>query len=229
LALALAFFALLPGSWAGFGEEGWSAPEEAKEGGVEAKRPGLHAGVVLLTNLELKSQLVAPPPPHPRAGNPLKPATLFSIPFSGEYWYFFWPLQRPGEDALRKLGDPLTLAYTAVDGSSIVMQARQPLPKPIGLRCCDAIDVILRARESRPETVYVELLLIDSSQPGEARVTLGYQQLPPPDQPRPTLRFTMPPSPEIRSFDELLVWFHLDESRRQRSANLAIDRFDLIR
>ncbi len=104
------------------------------------------------------------------------------------------------------------------------MQARQPLPEPIDLRCCQAIDVVLRNREPRPETVYVELALLDSSQEREIPMSLGVQEAA-----AAALRFDVPSHPQLHAFDALLVWFHLDESRQQRSPKLAIDRFDLIR
>ena len=223
LALAATILALLPETWMGYRRYAPPLAEGVAEGESLTRPPGLHAGVVLLTNTKLEPPFPAPPMPRPPTGNPLTPAKLVSIVFSGEYWYFFWPLRRPGENSVRKYGDPISLTYTAVDRSSLVMQARQPITPPIELRCCSAIDVALRSREPQPETVYVELALIDSSRADEPKVSLGVQEL------APTMRFSIPLQREIQAFDEILVWFHLDESRRHRSANLSIERFDLLR
>ena len=130
---------------------------------------------------------------------------------------------------MRKIGDPLTLTYRAVDQSPLIMQARQPLPQPIELSCCRAIDLVLRSREAQPETVYVELVLLDSTGPRPREQSLSGKRLPPSPLRQVTLRFDLPRTLEIRSFDEIVVWFHRDLSRRARSANLAIDQFDLIR
>jgi hypothetical protein len=231
-ALAATILALFPRGWVRFGPYQPPNPEGAEEGTGESSRQGLFAGVVLLTDAKSEPPLIEPPAPRLPSLIPTKPAQPASIPFTGEYWYFFWPLSRPGEDAIRKSGDPTELTYRAVDHSSLVMQARQPLPQPIDLSCCGAIDLVLRNREAQPDTIYIELALMDSKGGKPREQSLSGKRLPASaatSTNQATLRFDLPGAPEIRSFDEIVVWFHLDESRRVRSANLAIDRFDLIR
>ncbi|MCB1019275.1 MAG: hypothetical protein KDC27_05070 [Acidobacteria bacterium] len=223
----------------------WSRSLPATEGGQgDAQRAGataepqanLHSGVVLLGYASLEPPLIAPPTPKRSSTAPVPPRKAIAIPFTGDYWFFFWPRHRPGPDASRKHGDPLALTYTAVDGSAVVMQARQPLSKPLDVGCCSAIDVILKNRESNPETVAVELVLVDSSGKKARSLSLGALAVGGAVGERTTLRYDLEtaasaePStePPIQEFNELLLWFHLKGDRRHRSAHLAVDRFELI-
>ena len=214
-------------AWRGTGSASEREPEAAT-GGSTNTPGGQFSGVVLLTQLESQRPVLeAPPSPRPYPSPPIVSSPV-SILFTGEYWYYYWPMARPAEDALRKLGDPKLLIYHAVDRSSLIMQARQPLPKALPLSCCRAIEAALEIREEQSESVVVELILLDSSRKRRNRVSLGHRDLPPASRYPSTLRFTMPAAPAMQSFDEILVWFHLYDPREGKSARVAVDRFTLI-
>jgi hypothetical protein len=225
VAFAATVVALLPEQWAGYRLVPPQA-EQGDEGPRPPERPDLFSGVVLLTNAKYEPPVELPPLPR-RFAPPTRPADPSSIRFSGEYWYFFWPRRGPGSDAVRKLGSPLQLSYNAVDMSALIMQARQPLPKPMKLDCCSAIDVVLQSNELDPASVEVELILIDSTREGSPRWSLGWRALTGAPATAETLRFETRPEPGFPAFNELLVWFHLGMERKARSARLAVERFDL--
>ena len=108
------------------------------------------------------------------------------------------------------------------------MQARQPLAKPMQMACCSAIELMLDIREEQPESVSVELVLLDASAKPKVRQSLGAHDLPPASPIPSTLRYLFPRPAKAQTFDEILVWFHLYEPREGHSARVAIDRFHLI-
>ncbi len=226
--LTAALAAVILGTWWQGDGAGWALMGYHTEGDIlERDGVGLHTSMVLLADERLTSQLVAPPMLSRAAASQTR-SSLLSIPFTGEYWFFPWPLRRPGQSASRKHGSPTSLAYTLFDANALVMQARQRLGTAIDLGCCRAIDVFLDSRELRPETVYVEMILIDHSRPETHRISLGHRALSPPVNNRATVRFDVAYVSELLIFDEILVWFHLAEPRQNHSARIAVDRFDLV-
>jgi hypothetical protein len=198
------------------------------------KRKPLPIRLELENQLEVHSQTVA---------------RAFSIPFSGEYWFFprprspvpgdDWFLQRihkvPGASFLREEGDPININVTLEDTGEMVMQAQQRIGYPVDLRRFRWIDVILDGEDEQPQKVDIELFLVDSSAKGQAMQTLGVRSMRNPvtvstsaNLKMSSFRFTIPPASEIRSFNELLVWFHLKGPHRQKATTVKIDRFDLI-
>jgi hypothetical protein len=173
----------------------------------------------------------------------------FSIPFSGEYWFFprphsplsgdDWFFQEthkhPPASSLKEEGDPTTLNMTLEDSGAMVMQAQQRIGSSVDIHCCRWIDVVLKGEDEQSRYVDIELLAVDSSATGQDMQTLGTQSLANPVNVTAsahlkilTFRFLIPRKPEIHSFNELFVWFHLKAPRMQRSATVRIDRFDLI-
>ena len=94
---------------------GPSSEREEPTGGGTSAPGGQFSGVVLLTALESEAPALRAPPQVRTAPVPRTLASPITIRFSGEYWYFYWPMRRPGSDALRKLGDPKLLTYRSVD------------------------------------------------------------------------------------------------------------------
>jgi hypothetical protein len=177
--------------------------------------------------------LIAPPKPHPVRFPALHRTPLrggrasvspLEIPFSGEYWFFYWPLPRPPQSALIEHGSPTLFTFTSTDVSPLAMQAHQELAEPIDLRVFRRIDMFVENKDQQPETVELELVLQDSSHPKSPQ-SLGYQLLP--RQPA-TLHFPIPAAPTIQAFDRIVVWFRLDSSRNHRSAQIDIDHFELV-
>lgn len=223
-ALVVLILATLSPTASTYGSGGYRAEADA----LKQQGNGLHTGVVLMTTAKPESQLTAPPSPKRSESKQPTRITPLSIPFTGEYWIFYWPLHRPGSAASRAYGSPLTAAYRSTDSDTFIMEARQPLAAPIDAECCRAIDVVFNSRDPRPELVLLELVLLDSSGTESLRRSLGAVALPASSQGVGTARFNMAPAAAPPSFDEILVRFHLEQPRELHSARVAIERFDLV-
>lgn len=195
----------------------------ASTGTGRGGRDDLFSGVILL----------APPKPQPlrvpvlhrtllRGGRAA--ASPFTIPFTGEYWFFYWPLGRPPKSSLVEEGNPTLFTFTSTDATPLAMQAHQSLIEPVPIHPFRRIDLVIESKEAQPETVELELVLEDSARP-KVTQSLGRQIL---SISHETLSFRIPTTTALDSFDKVLVWFRLDPSRSSRSAQIAIDRFELI-
>src|SRR5690606_3749934 len=114
-----------------------------------------------------------------------------------------------------------------IGDGQLVMQASQPLPRSFTTDCCSAVEVTLESRDPQPDALSVQLILIDASAERDPSLALGTQALPVATSDA-VLRFNVPPSPEMKTFNQILVWFNLKNPRRHRSANLAVRQFELI-
>ncbi|MEO8659564.1 MAG: hypothetical protein ABI693_13920 [Bryobacteraceae bacterium] len=198
------------------------APADSAAGG-RGGHDDYFSGVVLL----------APPKPHPvrvpvldrtpiRGGR--ASVSPLTIPFTGEYWFFYWPLPRPPQSALIEHGSPTSFTFTSTDVSPLAMQAHQELAELIDLRSFRRLDVFVQNKDPQPGTIELELVLQDFSKPKSSQ-SLGYQPL----RRQPTaLHYPIPVAPTIQAFDRIVVWFRLDPSRNRRSAQIDIDHFELI-
>jgi hypothetical protein len=195
-----------------------------------SKLDQLQSGVILSTERKRPVPLILPRPDSLWARPKRPPSRVASILFTGEYWFFRWPLLRPPAGSLIEQGDPTSVDVTSEDFRPMVMQARQSVGKSIDMRCCRSIDVVVRGDDREPRTVVIELILINSSEAQNDSQTLGAETLAsvPSDGKRANFRFPMPRHAAIRSFDGLVVWFHLEAPRSRRSATVSIERFDLI-
>ena len=115
------------------------------------------------------------------------------------------------------------------------MQARRTLPEPISVDCCRRIDLVLASRENQPETVKIQLLIrnFESNNISQSLIaeTTSISTPAPANESavsRATIKFFMPTQSRVKSFDQIQVSFHLGEPRAKRSANFAIERFDLL-
>lgn len=160
-----------------------------------------------------------------------------SIPFSGEYWFFRWPLLRPLPTSVKAEGNPTIFSVTVRGYGGLQMQARQSLGERMSVRCCRSINIVLQVADEQPDAVRMELILIDSLRRSHNSQTLGERSLAKsnmswPDRqgglPSETFQFDMPQHSEIESFDSLEVWFHLEPPRAGQSAIVAIEKFELI-
>jgi len=211
----------------------WKAPAVA--GDAAPSLSGQYSSVILLSEPKSSETLRTPGPSSlPARGQALHETV--GIPFSGEYWFFYWPMSRPGTRAYVRRGDPTSFEYVSTDDSPMTMQARQALSTPLDTRCCSAIDVVLESNEARPGTVFLELILLQSGRErpvsqslGALPLTTSSQAQDDPSRPaQPPFRFPIPEDSLVRTVNELAVSFHLDSSRSGRSAKLAIDRFELV-
>jgi hypothetical protein len=149
-------------------------------------------------------------------------STLQSIEFSGEYWMLRPRYDVPPPDALVSDSSPLDFLFRTTDTGPMKMEAHQPLGRPIDLACCASIQIVIDDADHHAGTVGLELILFDDRR----SLSLGTRTME--SQRRQTLDFPVPVAAALRRFDQLEVIFHRDPVRRDRSANVSIDRFVLI-
>ena len=217
--------------------------------GRAAGSGGQHSGVVLLPEVKSRVTMLVQPGRHAASAvHPMKDRDSAGrdrddIMFTGEYWFFYsvsrlvdgvlvYARSRPPDSAQVEHGDPLLWTMTTMDSRMpLVMKAHQKLAAPIPLPCCRgiALDLINGeewATEGQKEPVYLEMALWDSRTVREQ--SLG-KVLVPAWPKEPTVRFAFPARLSLRQFDAIDVTFHLPASRRNKSAHLAIRRFEIQR
>jgi len=183
-------------------------------------------GVILLPELKTHVTLVAPSPSPPvKFGAPL--VTPVGIPFSGEYWMFRWPAERPPRRSIIRRGNASELSFHTTDGAPIKMEAHQKLDPPVDIKCCTAIQLAIRNADPYPGTVSLELVLIDTTEAINLVQSLGTASAESPWASEQVLSYAIPPFTALRKFDELKVVFHRAQLRADKSARIAIERFVL--
>ena len=150
------------------------------------------------------------------------------IPFSGEYWMFRWPAERPPRRSIIRRGSATELSFHTTDGARLEMEAHQKLDPPVNVHCCTRIELAIRSADQYPGTVSIELILIDTSvaiNPVQSLGTVSAGSPSPADQ---VLSFVVPPVTTVRKFDEFKVVFHRSQLCADKSARIAIERFVLV-
>jgi len=164
-------------------------------------------------------------------------ADPFSIPFFGAYWFFRAAEKRLPAGAVEIRGDPAATEFKTTDFSPISMEARQNFGSLIDLSCYKAIELLISNGDRRPGTVRVELILTNTTLPGEPHQSLGIAPVNStlhwfPGDSRPpvkeVLSFRMPAQAAIQRFDEATIRFELGSPRERWSAEIAIEKFGLI-
>jgi len=211
-----------------------AAREEAPPEAAVGMAPGGFPGVILWPVVKPVTTLIAPLPAgraaFAGARNPL------GIPFGGEYWMYRWPFVRPPAKSYFQRGSPASLSFSTTDHAPLQMEARQKLEQSIDVRCCAEIRIEILNADRYPETVWLELFLIDQNSPGAPSQSLGFQpvlsapqmDVEPPRPARETLSFRIPASPNVMQFDQFRVTFRRERSRNDKSARISIERFVLI-
>lgn len=155
------------------------------------------------------------------------------IRFDGPYWYFQFPETRPGQFAHQAHESPLNTDIEAKNSLPLVIQANQSLGRPIRIASCREIQVEIENRDNHPGDIDLGILLKDSSSKGKPTLYLGQQTVgrnpvtgsTPRSQ---TLRFSIPPHPRIRQFDEITVMLFPNYEHAFVAPKLAIQQFELI-
>lgn len=195
-----------------------------------ADAPGMFPGVILWPEIKPVTALVAPSLARGMsAGSPSRPLT---IPFAGEYWLYRWPHLRPPPSSYFQRGTPSTLFFSSTGRVPLQMEAHHKLEGAISMLCCRRIEVAILNADKYPETLSLELQLVDSKQPhtrqslGRAPVTslpiLRADGLEPVAE---TLDFLFPSAPRLDVFDEIKVIFRLAVERVDKSARISIEKF----
>ena len=213
----------------------------AQKGFEHSARPPSESdpGIVLWPETQTQTKLVAPTPVFGEAlltgHGSAKP---LEIPFNGVYWFFKAPDLHPPKTSRQAHGSPELVNIRSTDRRPLSMEAHDHLGNMLDLDCCSRIQVAIRNADHYPETVSLELVLINTSVPGKPSQSLGTMMVKSTrpwklyDEPaKPvseTLSFVIPTHASIRRFDEVMVVFRLDAARADAGPKIAIDRFVLV-
>jgi hypothetical protein len=197
-----------------------------------------NTGIVLWPEKQVHTQLVAPtpidltnPPALGPSSNPLV------IPFDGVYWFFKSPDLHPPRTSREAHASPETVDIRSTDGRPLSIEAHDYLGSLINLDCCSRIQIAVRNADRYPDTVSLELILVDTSQPQHPSESLGRMLVKSTrpwkiyERPQPVsemLNFQIPPHASLRHFDEVRIIFRLDRTRAEAGARIAIDHFVLV-
>ncbi len=197
-----------------------------------------NSGIVLFPAKQLVTKLVVPPP----ASESL-PLTNFHnadplvIPFDGVYWFFKTPDLQPPRTSRQAHASPETVEIRSTDRRPLSIEAHDHLGQLIDVTCCSRIQIAIRNADRYPETVSLELILVNTSLPNRPSRSLGrmmvrstrpwslYEKQSPISE---TLNFAIPQSRSFRRFDEMKIVFRLDRARADAGAKIAIDHFVLV-
>lgn len=219
------------------GEQRGQPDQKASEGSFAAVRDA-NSGVILWPKEQVYTKLVAP---APAVGNGLlnfnrsvKPLT---ISFNGVYWFFKAPDVQPPTTSRQTHGSPELLDIHSTDRHPLSMEAHENFGSMIDLDCCSRIQIAIRNADLYPETVSLELILVNSSLPGKPSLSLGtirakstpswriYERPSPTSE---TLNFPIPANRSLHGFDEVVIVFRLAALRADDGAKIAIDHFVLV-
>ncbi len=194
---------------------------------------GSFPGVVLFPEVRPVPLLVAPRPSNYAInGMPSRP---FGIPFGGEYWFYRWSYRRPPYNSFYRKGRPDELSFSTTDHWPLQMEARQNLDEPIDISCCRKIQIQIWNADRHPDTVSLELFLLEKDMAHSPSLYLGKV----PVQSKPDLtREAVAPIPELLefpipagttgSYSVFKVMFARARARADKSARIAIERFILV-
>ncbi len=198
-----------------------------------------HPGIILRPETKDFVTLVPPMPSgrvFDRRGKARRSDPL-TIPFFGAYWFFKVSDKTMPPNAVESRGNPDAVTFRTGDAAPMAMEARQNFGRLIDLSCCRAIEVLLNNADRRPNTVNLELILVNTRLEGSPYQSLGKAPVksslpwkvraerPPVPE---TVTFPVPAKASIASFDEIVLRFELQPPRRSRSAKIAVDRLRLI-
>jgi len=211
-----------------------SSPDLPNASGAELADGGF-PGVILWPDIKPYATLIAPMPQRADGLATVEQRPM-SIPFSGEYWMFRWPYARPPKTSLVQRGTPSAVSFRTTDHRPLQMEAHHKLDQAVALDCCRAIQLSIRNADRFPNTITLELTLIDNELPAAPSVSLGKEVVvSAPDLRKDpivpaveTLDFGIPAAPPIHAFDELKIVFYRDRRRMDQSAKVSIERFVLL-
>jgi hypothetical protein len=194
-------------------------------------------GIILWGEIRNYTKLVAPAPVLANALNRNGDANPLKIPFDGVYWFFKSPDAQPPTDSRQAHTTPDLVEIHSTDRRPLLIEAHDHLANLIELNCCSRIQIAIRNADRYPETVVLELVLVNTTLPHSPSVSLGRMMV---NSTRPwkvyekpvtveeTLNFPIPPSRSLRAFDEVKIVFLLDRARADAGARIAIDHFVLV-
>ena len=192
-------------------------------------------GIKLYPEAEPHTRLAAPPPLSATTAFGAARSDPLSIPFDGVYWFWRGPSDRPPSNSIVMHGSPAARFFRSTDGDGMSMEAQQNLGFMVDPKRYGAIELFIENADPFPNTVNILLKIRDTSVPGQPLLSLGMEAVSAPAPPAATgapatqmLRFRIPSTIAIGSFDELTVSYYLKGPRSDRSARIAIERFRLV-
>ena len=208
----------------------------APEKSASSVGSGQYKGVILWTDAK-PATIFVPPRPQEHKPGIAKRQQLLTIPFDGVYWFFKFPDHRPPKDSYTTLGSPSATSFRSSDWGTLQMEAHQTFITPVDMNCCSRIGVEILNAEHTSETILVELVLTNSSLPGEPSQSLGRQPVPPNppfgtkssfQSPTEVLNFVLPQDPRIQQFDAATVRFIRNGRLGWSSVRIAVQEFTLV-
>lgn len=184
---------------------------------------GEFTGVILVPDLPKSKSLPRLPNPSAEPASDTDPLT---IPFDGVYWFFRFPYQKPPIDAATLHGTPDDIRFRSAGRVVLRMEARQGLPRQFDSARLAKIDMAIRNTETEAAVLHAEIILSNTSLPGEPRESLGVQLIDSGE--KQTLSFAVPPYPLLPEFNTLTVRIQRSGALITQSARVSIDRFVLI-
>jgi hypothetical protein len=218
-----------------YGETPPAVSEEKRRPEVPDLGPfpaGSFPGVILTSEVRPVPLLVAPvTADRALSGAQAQP---FAIPFDGEYWMYRYLFRRPPLNSYHRQGSPANLSFSTTDRWPLMMEAHQKLDQAIDFRCCRAVRIEIRNADPDPETLSLELTLLDSESGASRSTFLGSAPvLSAPDRTKTpvaavpeSLDFAVPQD-VIENCNEFKLVFRRIR-HPERSARVAIDRFVLL-
>ena len=194
-------------------------------------------GIILWGEKRNYTKLVAPTPVVTNALSSNGNAKPLIIPFDGVYWYFKSPDAQPPAGSRQAHTTPDIVEIHSTDRRPLMIEAHDHLANLIDLNCCSRVQIAIRNADRYPETVSLELVLVNTTVPHNPSVSLGRIMV---NSTRPwkiyekpvaldeTLSFPIPARRSLRAFDEVKIVFLLDRARADDGARIAIDHFVLV-
>ncbi len=198
---------------------------------------GGERGIILWGKEQDYTKLVAPNPLLPSSSSSRGNASPLVIPFDGVYWFFKSPDLRPPVGSQQAHTTPDIVDIRSTDRRPLSIEALDHLANLINLDCCSRFQIAIRNADRYPETVSLELQLVNTTLPHTPSVSLGQMMVSSthawklyekPVAVNETLSFPIPIRRTLRSFDEVKIIFLLDRARADAAARIAIDHFVLI-
>jgi hypothetical protein len=194
-------------------------------------------GVILWPEIKPETTLVAPLPSWVTLRTSTTRRTPATIIFSGQYWMFRRPFNRPPAQSYFQRASPLRASFISLNHVPLQMEAHQKLDHAIDMGCCGAIQVEISNGDLYASSVALELVLLDESPQGtrsQSLGTIGVRSEPEPVRrgevhpARELLTFAVPANGAVRTFDAVEVVFHFALVRNDRSARISLERFILV-
>ena len=184
-----------------------------------------HLGIVVRPEVKREDKKLPPPPNLRPADNRISQSIPIDIPFSGVYWIFQRPLIAPPASSPEFKGAPADYKFHSDDATPLRLDAYQRFGVNYPTRRIRAIDVKLRSTDTEPESLWLQLNLLNSQVP-QYRTNLG-EHLIEVTSDTQTFHYEVPPSASVDEFDEIMLRVKIHFRREQIAPRIAIQSFRL--